>query len=308
MGVLFKEGNLKHILAISLFITLASSIAQASLKVGTYNIRTFDSSPGMTNKIELVKILKKLKFDILGVEEIINDKSFKSLIKNNFKNHKVIMSRCGGAGRQKVGFVYNTKKLKFISYKEDSRVGGAATQDNEGCARLRPAFIGNFKEIATSKNFSIVVVHLKAGGGSRSYTRRAKQYIILENLISELKAKHKKTNQVIVLGDFNTTGYVPRDEDFQNFSDMLSKLRFTSAAEKIDCTSYWSGTNRSDNIEESSILDHIIYPKKFLGYNKVSTKMGTHCAKVKCAYTSASELGISYEQVSDHCPMMTTFN
>jgi endonuclease/exonuclease/phosphatase family metal-dependent hydrolase len=306
MCVLFKEGNLKHILVLSLFILLTAQVANAGLKVGTYNIRTFDSSPGMTNKPELVKILKKLKFDILAVEEIINDKSFKSLIKKSFKDHKVIMSRCGGAGRQKIGFVYNTKKLRLISHKEDGTISGSSTRDEEGCASLRPAFIGNFREISTNKYFSIVGVHLKAGGSPRSYERRARQYKILEKLIAELKTK-RRNNQVIVLGDFNTTGYVHRDEDFQGFSEMVSKVRFTSTAEKLDCTSYWTGMDRTDNIEESSILDHIIYPKKFLGYKRTFTKVGTHCAKVKCAFTSEEELGSSYKQVSDHCPVMTTF-
>jgi len=288
----------------ALFIQIS---AQAALKITTYNIRMFDSKSSPTNKVELAKVLKSLKFDLLTVEEIVNGASFETLIRKEFPGYKTILTNCGGAGRQKIGFVFNPLKVKLIESHEDNRISEPGVVVGEyGCGSLRPALVGMFQELKTRKKFVMVGVHLKAGGSEDSYSKRSKQYKILEQMIAELKrANHK---DIIVMGDFNTTGYNANDIDYVNFNDFLSASRAKTVSEKLDCTAYWSGENREDNIEESSILDHVVHTNGFLGYKAVSAEVATHCIKVKCNNTPRqNDLGIHYKEVSDHCPVVATF-
>ena len=295
---------MRHLI-LFIFILFSAS-AFSALKVTTYNIKTFDASPGLTNKKELTKILKDLDFDLLGVQEIVNIRSFRELIKEEFPGFRVITTQCGGAGRQHIGFVYDFKKFQLEKAYEDSRISQSSILDSfESCHNLRPALIGVFKERKTQEKFAMLGVHLKAGGGTRNYVKRKKQYKKLAKVIKELKANNLKN--IIALGDFNTTGFNLRDEDYDNFNRLLQNVNMDTTSDQISCSSYWSGTNRNDNIEESSILDHIVVTNKFLGRTKSSTNVGSHCAKLACSFASSSELGISYEQVSDHCPITTTF-
>ncbi|MBT4792377.1 MAG: hypothetical protein HON90_12470 [Halobacteriovoraceae bacterium] len=287
-------------------VILFSSQVFASLKVATYNIKTFDAFKGNTNKVELKKILENVDADIFTVEEIINGKTFTSFIKTEFPGYSLFLSRCGGRGRQKIGFVYRNSKVKLDKVHEDNRLSDPGNITGEyGCGRLRPAVVGMFTEKKSKEKFVIVGLHLKAGGTARSYDQRSKQYKIVARIVRELKYADYKN--VLLMGDLNSTGFISFDEDYNNFQDMLLDTNMETSSKNLKCTSYWSGMNRSDNIEESSVLDHVIFSENFLNYSQSKVQLHSHCKKARCQHVSAADLGISYNEVSDHCPVSITF-
>lgn len=107
------------------------------------------------------------------------------------------------------------------------------------------------------------------------------------------------------MGDFNTTGYTPKNEDFSRFNDMLDQSGMWTASENFACTSYWTGAD-ADPAESPSVLDHIVMSNA-MASNIESTQVGAHCQKLSCAAVTAEELGLSYAKVSDHCPVQVTF-
>jgi endonuclease/exonuclease/phosphatase family metal-dependent hydrolase len=293
-------------LFLSIAIVLASCSAFSGIKVATYNIRTFDVKNSYTNKVELKKNLTKLKADLITVEEIVNAVSFKSFIAKEFKNYDVYLSTCGGAGNQKIGFVYRKDKLILKKIVEDHRLSVPKEAiSKKGCGRLRPALIGTFAEKKTRKEFIVIGLHLKAGGRASSYERRAKQYDVIETIVDELRSKKHK--DILLMGDMNTTGFLAMDQDYTNFKNLLRGTGTSTSSTNLGCTAYWMGTNRTDNVEESSVLDHILYPPKFLGYKTSKVELHSFCKQVQCKYTSSAELGTSYKEVSDHCPVSMTF-
>lgn len=295
---------MRHIL-LCILLTVGHVSTSSAFTMGTYNIKMFDARPGMTNKAELIKILKKINYDFLSVQEIVNVSSLKKLLKENFKQYAMVSTTCGGAGRQQIAFIYDKSKFELKKSYEDHRVSSSFVKGTEQrCPNLRPVLVGHFIDKSSKEDFVMLGVHLKAGGRASSYNKRKAQYSELRKIVSEFKIK--KYENILLLGDFNTTGYNLRDSDYRNFNAMLEQTDMISVAEEISCTSYWSGVDPSNGIEESSTLDHILLPKKFLGKTKSSTTVGTHCAKVACARVSAKDLGISYKEVSDHCPVVTT--
>lgn len=278
----------------------------ASLKITSYNIRNFDKKGHGTDKVELLKIINNLKSDLIAVEEIYNAQSFRKFLSRNLPNYKLILSNCGGGGKQKLGFLYNPEKLVLIKSIEDAGIsdpGGVIS--SYGCGSLRPAMLGFFKERKSNKKFVAVAVHLKAGSGSKNYAKRWRQYKYIVKMIRELRlANHKN---IVVLGDFNTTGWDKRDQDYKKFNDLLKLTGTSTSSRNINCTSYWTGPIYTDDIEEPSVLDHIVYNKNFLGMQLKSASIGTHCKIASCKEVYNSTLGRSYEAVSDHCPLSANF-
>lgn len=287
-------------------LILISFQVSAAVKFASYNIRTFDTKNTPTDKKELKKILKNLNADFITVQEIINTKSFKSFIRKEFPRYRVVLSKCGGAGKQMIGFVYDSDKFGLFNVKEDNRISNPKPRVGQSmkCASLRPALVGTFVERESNQMFTVLGLHLKAGGRPSSYAKRKIQYRILRDMITELRTNGHKN--VIVMGDLNTTGYLLADEDYKNFTSMLTSTRLKTISSELSCTSYWSGLDVDDNIEESSVLDHILYQRLFLGYKRSKINIYSHCERSLCANVSERELGLSYNKVSDHCPIAIT--
>jgi endonuclease/exonuclease/phosphatase family metal-dependent hydrolase len=292
---------MKFLLALSLMLSLS---AWAGLKVGTYNIRNFDYDVRediQTNKPELVQILLALNFDLLGVNEINNGEELASFIKSKMPNYEVVLSKCGGRGGQSLGFIYNSKKLRLLDFKEE--LGVTNPEGQPTCnGSSRPMGVGKFEVLVTKEIFYSYQVHLKAGDNAEAQEKRALQYEFLKNYFKLAEAEGK-TNY-IVMGDFNTTGYLSRDQDYKKFSAMLNANKLSNLTAQLGCSAYWWGAT-DDNTEIPSKLDHIVMSPGFLELKGTTPKAQVHghCKKVTCKPASSDTLGVSYQEVSDHCPM-----
>lgn len=278
----------------------------ASFDITSYNIRNFDKKGKGTDKAELHRILKNLDSDLVAVQEIYNEKSFKKFTQRYLPQYKLLLSTCGGGGQQKLGFLYKDEKIELLKHIEDGKI---ADPDDivtgYGCGSLRPAMLGFFKSRKSNKKFVAISVHLKAGSGTKNYAKRARQYRYITKMIRSLRtAKHK---DIVVMGDFNTTGFDAKDQDYKKFSYMLGQTGTETASKNIACSSYWGGAIYTDDIEEPSTLDHIVYTKNFMGKALKSSIAGSHCRIANCQEVYNSVLGRSYEAVSDHCPITASF-
>ena len=285
------------------FILYFIQIANAGLSISSYNIRNFDKKKQITNKPLLKNIISNLNTDLLGIQEVYNNDSFTSFAKAEFPGYKLALSECGGGARQNLGFMYKNSVLKLNNTVEDSRI---TDQNRDGCSSLRPALLGFFTVRSTGKKFVAIVLHLKAGSGSRNYKKRKKQYGSILKMIKELRENNHKN--IVLMGDMNTTGWTNRDQDFRNFNYMLSRAGLKSISEKLLCTAYWNGRVRNDNIEVPSTIDHVLYTNKFLGMDMNRANVGSHCELASCGESYKDSLGLSYSSVSDHCPISASFN
>lgn len=281
-----------------LFALLLSFPVWAKWSVTTYNIRNFDKdfSAGKTDLVELAKIIKDVESDVMAFEEVVNKKAFDALIKKNLPGHVYEISGCGGGGKQHLSVVYNPKTFEFVSKKEDLSFSG----DFSACGSLRPVFLVTLKNKANKKNYTFGVVHLKAGGNQNAFSQRWQQYLKLVEL-----ANAYKNENLILLGDFNSTGYNIKDQDFVKFEEFISDAGLRTMTETLGCTNYWAGTAGGPEFQ-SSILDHIVVQDKNVP-DVTSARVGAHCARTECRPARPSELGTSYENVSDHCPVQVQF-
>ncbi len=281
-----------------LVLILLTSSAWARWSVSTYNIRNFDQDPsaGKTDYVELQRIIGTVKSDVMAFEEVVNAEAFKTVIEKALPGYRYSLSSCGGRGNQKLAVAFNPSVFEFVSQKEDFSFSGS----QNACGSLRPVFLVTLKLKATNENFVFAGIHLKAGGDARSMETRWSQYKKLSTLV-----KSQRNSQLILLGDFNTTGYNIRNDDFARFEEFLDGVGFKTSAESTGCTNYWTGADQNPDFMPS-ILDHIAMASELAA--KIATiNVGAHCQKTKCEQVSESELGLSYAKVSDHCPVQVNF-
>jgi endonuclease/exonuclease/phosphatase family metal-dependent hydrolase len=274
-------------------------------RIAAYNIRNFDYDERAripTNKGYLKTIISKLKADFIAVQEIREDQVFKGFIQKHFPKMETVLSTCGGAHGQKLGFVYNSDKYELLKFEEDLRVSNPFDLRRPTChGGSRPLAIGTFLNKKTAEEFIAIAVHLKSGGSSSSIKKRFKQLAILKTVVKELNAKGSK--KITILGDFNTTQYNNRGQEYKKFKSLVNEMGMHDASENIQCSSYWYG-GRRDGKQYPSLLDHVLVSKSFSS-KKPKNKLYGHCARLKCQITGDSNMGVSYDEVSDHCPQVT---
>ncbi len=280
------------------FLLLIGSQAWADWSVSSYNIRNFDHDriAGPTNIQELSKTIKEFKSDVMTFIEVVNAEAFEKVIKQNLPDYQIALSKCGGGGKQRLAIVYNTKLFNFIGQIEDLSFSGS----DQACGSLRPVLIVTLQNKLSKEKFMFAAVHLKAGGATQAMQQRWTQYELLTKL-----SKQFKTEKLVMMGDFNTTGYNIKDQDFTQFEKFLTNSSLRTTSENLGCTSYWEGT-LGNGRHQSSILDHIVLNDE-LHANVKDIALGSHCAKLDCKDATPEELGLSYQSVSDHCPLKVTF-
>lgn len=283
-----------------LFLLLVTSPVWARWSVATYNIRNFDRDPGagQTDYQELARVITSMKSDVMAFEEVVNADAFASIMADSLPSHRYTMSTCGGRGKQRIAIAYNPAVFDFVSQKEDFTFSGSGL--DAACGSLRPVFLVTLRMKRTRETFVFAGIHLKAGGDPRSMQTRWGQYRKLENLAHEVG-----TSRLILLGDFNTTGYNIRNEDYTRFSQFLDASGMWTATEELGCTNYWHGADENPSFI-SSVLDHIVMSNA-QALKVESTKVGAHCQRNSCREALESELGLSFTKVSDHCPVQVTF-
>jgi hypothetical protein len=290
-----------------LFLLLMTSLsAQASITIGAYNIRNFDYDERYrirTDKVALSSILTDLKFDVLSVEEIANTQEFENFVANNLPGYDTELTRCGGRGGHRLGFVFNKAKVELLSFNEDLSVTNPGGEI--GCEiSSRPLAIGLFRIKATGQKFYGITAHLKAGSNANAIEKRHLQLDIIKELVIELKYK-TGVKDYFIAGDLNTTMYYDNGPDAIALKKLAKSTSMKVLTDSLKCSAYWWG-GTDDGIETPSLLDHIIVTPSLIKTRAVTPKASGHCQKVNCREASQNDLGISYKGVSDHCPVTAT--
>lgn len=285
----------------------------AGLHISTFNIKNFGEEARSTQQFEsspylLAQTLKSLNSDLIALQEIVDEYKLKDLIKKYMPSKKLVITECGGFNGQKLGFLYNPYRFELKSFFEDLSLTKVSDQREESCDRSsRPAAIGNFKDLKEKKQLLILNVHLKAGGLPEDIDKRSYQLGNLKKLMKSLLEDRGHQN-FIIMGDFNSTEYKLKKQEYQNLVKFASSLKMSILDKDIECSNYWTGEDREDQIFYPSHLDHILMSYSLKNqYGHTKTKTGAHCARSYCKIKTEEELGSSFAKVSDHCPVSSSF-
>ena len=285
--------------------------SQSSLKFTSYNIRNFDAdsfhsvkgrSGISTDTSYLAKVLKNNRADIVAVQEIVNKTHFVNFIRHYFPQYQVVLTQCGGAHRQHLGFVFSRHRFQLKGFTQDMRLSKTRRNQQIQCySGSRPAAIAVLREKNSNIDFVAMSVHLKSGGTKSSADKRFFQYQTLTQIIKEWRARGFAN--FAIMGDFNTTNFLKRNHYYHRFVNFLKQNRLSDFSASGKCSSYWHG-GKNDGKEYPSMLDHVLLSGPFLKkVRNFKTEAMAHCQISQCQISSRKKLGHHYKNVSDHCPI-----
>ena len=263
------------------------------LRVVTWNLRNFPDEGQDVARLQAR--LHELSADVIAVQEMHDADALKQLM----PGWELALSQTGGRGGQKLGFLYDPSGLELVGAPREHKalaMGGA----------VRPGFSGYLRTRGGGPDFHVLVVHLKARGVG--YELRRAQWQVLAEIVREIS---QEDGDVIVLGDFNTTG-PPKGEAQEELLLLdagLGAVGLQRVANRSGCTVYWDGARR-DAWHEPSQLD-LVWVAGMLeaGVAEAVAEPLLHCARHACAPLRSTQAypERDYADVSDHCPVIVDF-
>jgi endonuclease/exonuclease/phosphatase family metal-dependent hydrolase len=281
-----------------------------SVRVASWNLRNYplDERPQTddlgflrrTNICDLEMVLAGLDADLLGLQEVCDTRRFPPILRRASGDRKMGVRFSAGGGRfgQHLAIAWDMDALELIAEPVDVK----ATIFEEG---MRPAFAAYLRSRKPGGiDFSVVVVHHESGpqnfGDRRRQNRALAEWI--DGWVDEIGDP-----DVIVLGDFNTTGS-PRgglEGELQSVDSILGRAGLRRLVNATGCSQYWEGDGARDGVQVPSLLDHVFL--RGFGADVITTPLQAwlHCARWQCEelISRPGEEDGTFWDVSDHCPL-----
>jgi endonuclease/exonuclease/phosphatase family metal-dependent hydrolase len=250
-----------------------------------WNIENFPQH-GQTTVDTVRMIILGLQVDLITVEEIADTVAFRDLI-NSLDDWQGVYSadEYGPGDYQKTGILYRSDQVTL------SNVGQIFT--NEWYPFPRPPLMAQVTWQHGSRmfDFYLIVVHLKAGGGSENMDRRRQACQRLKSFIDQSVGEGDEPD-FIVAGDFNDDlDDPPEDNSFTVFLNDSMHYRFLTLPLAGD--PFWASYPST-----GSLIDHVLVTSSVLD---------------EYADGETFTLRLDYEVsnysywVSDHRPMFSKF-
>ncbi len=291
--------------------------------VGTYNLSFFGSNPTNnptqekinTQVANIAKVLQKMNLDVVGIEEVSNDKALDSLVVK-LPNRKAVLSNRWSYSfnapdpsfpPQKVGFIYDTTSMKlkstrvmFTSLYDSARgsypsklpnyPGGAVSFWAGGRLPFMATFDATINGVM--QQVHVIVLHAKSSTDAASYNRRVYDARVLYDTLQA----YYSNEPVVIVGDYNDrlfgSTYTSGVSPFNSF--------VTNNAQYIPLTLPLDQAGKISYIGGSALIDHIIATDE-----------------LQAAYISNSTIiedprsyigGYGATSASDHFPVYARFN
>ena len=281
-----------------------------NLRFVSWNVRNFpiDERPEdpelgysrRTNICDLEEVLAGLDGDVLVLQEVNDTRRFPPILRRASGDRKMGVRFSAGGGRfgQHLAIAWDVEALELV----DEPVDVTDTVFEEG---MRPAFAAYLRSRRPSGlDFTVVVVHHESG--PRNFGDRRRQNRALADWIKGW-VEEVDDPDVVVLGDFNTTGS-PRggfEGELQSMDSILGSAGLQRLPNVTGCSSYWEGGGDPDGVQHPSLLDHVFLSG--FGDDAVARPLEAwlHCARFECSELVSrpgAEDGTFWD-VSDHCPL-----
>lgn len=265
---------------------------EAPLVLGTFNIQTFPHEKTLDEAVAAA--IAELDADAFAVQEIRDPGRFYATLDRasaltGRRYAAVLTNSCrdNRKGRLNVGVVYDAARLELKDHRSLSKGDVCPTGQ-------APALLASLRTGA-GRTFSLVSVHFDSGGEEQQFERRKQQWRWLTSILPALR---EEFGDVVVAGDFNTTGYLDQDGAERRFiDDMVGRHALQLPTGALGCSEYWR-PNSKVRRWEASLLDHFLGSKDMSFGTPVVLGM---CAALACETQTTEPPKL--RSVSDHCPV-----
>ncbi|MEJ2190381.1 MAG: hypothetical protein P8Y93_13415 [Acidobacteriota bacterium] len=284
--------------------------ALGTLRIASWNLRNFPLDERVqtadlgfsrrTNICDLETALGGLDADLMGLQEICDTRRFPPIFRRATAGRRMRLLLSSGGGRfgQHLGIAWDDDSLELVGGPYE--ITEVVLDDG-----MRPAFAVSLRSRRPGGvEFTFVVVHLEAGADGFADRRRQSRALAawVDRWVEEAG-----TPNVIVVGDFNSTGTAAGGEDseLQSMDAILGRAGLHRLPNVTGCSEYWEGGGEPDGVQVASLIDHV-YLRGFSPEAVTSElRAWLHCARFGCS-DLVSRLGEedgTFWDVSDHCPL-----
>jgi endonuclease/exonuclease/phosphatase family metal-dependent hydrolase len=209
---------------------------------------------------------------------------------------------CPDDGRQHVGFLYDTSRVKVTALRTLPSLNPLAG----GCrSRLRPG-VAAYLRFPGGADFHLLNLHLDSGRTGRDFRNRRESWSRLRSAVAGLDAVAPDVD-VVVAGDFNTMGCgqcrptITAEEEIEKLRRALSPgpagLKLLGLSQP--CTGYYRG--------RGTALDHVLVSASMQEVPRdARARVGGVCGALACAPARGKGLK-ALSRLSDHCPVVLEF-
>jgi endonuclease/exonuclease/phosphatase family metal-dependent hydrolase len=265
-----------------------------ALRVVTWNLANFEGDPRDHDLERIAEVVEQLDPDIVAFEEIKDPEALAGVL----PDFELRFSEGGGRGHQRLGFAWRPERAELVETSEHRELSFSG--------RVRPAFAAYFTGLEGGPDLWLVAVHLKAM--PEGIELRRQQWPELLAVSEAKRAGAHGDEDLIVLGDFNTTGRRRGGEAVERaeLAATLERGGLRRIPNATGCTAYYDGARR-DAWKEPSEID-LVWVRGLAESLDAEARVhsGTHCAAQRCRdfrSTKAYPLR-DYAFVSDHCPVV----
>lgn len=282
---------LHHLVRIDACSGSGCGTGDAELVVLSWNLENF---PGDHDVAKMAARVAAEEPDVIAVQEVLDPDALAPLA----PQFEPRMSTRGGARGQRLGLLFDadTTSASALAQHALFEIGG----------RVRPA-VSSWVEHG-DLDFHLVVVHLKATPSGLA-TRRL-QWAALAELVLRLplSGPGRGDRDIVVVGDFNTTGAGEIDAHAER--EALAAVLAIAGLRPVEpvggCSAYWDGRRRDGWLEPSLLdlvfvggLDDFAVESEALG---ACRRHGCRAVRSTAAHPDADIVGSS-----DHCPVRVRF-
>lgn len=283
-----KQRTLWLVLALLVLLVLAllSRCDRQSLRVASFNIETYPQK-GAEQERWAFATLESLDASIVALQEITDPQGFAAQARRQLgPRWEVVFDRVPRAELDPtaptlhLGLLFDGRRWTRIADWTH-----AATQ--LGNPRLRPTVEVQLRG-DDDRELRVFVVHFKSGGDHAP--TRARQ---LEALAPLVERARSEGGEVLVLGDFNSTG----EPDREALAAFAARTGLDWSSRALACTAYWRPERDGKRRCEGSALDHL-----FASRPPRTMEAKGPCESVGCE--PGDRCPLFYDEVSDHCPIL----
>ena len=273
------------VLQVSERIDLQPFGSDSELEIASWNIENFPMT--LSTVVDVREIIEDLDVDIFALQEITSEAEFQNLLEAlpEYDGRVGALATDGYALWPALIF-----KRSMVSVRSESYLFR-----NDPYLFPRAPYVLDLEisHNGTSLDLTMIILHLKAQGGSEDVERRRGAILKLEEYVANQLALPGGEQQFVVIGDWNDLLDDPNDNNvFLPFSDKADQYRFLTGPYAGSSTeySYIGGNFRS-------LIDHVMVT------TAIDTAFSNHTDIIK-----VDEVFPSYLlEVSDHRPVISRF-
>ena len=286
------------------------------LRLGTWNIRWFPR--GCANPLQcpdkktdlmmLSKRIAELDLDLVAVQEILYAEDGRQAMEELLArldsltsgNWQVNMQECGPPQSQRVGLLWNAKRVRLTNFTDMEQLNGGIDEGGGACAaNLRPGRYAYATAVDGSIDFHAITVHFDSGRRDRDYNNRRDAAGEIPRLRLGDTPITEVDEDVVIFGDFNTMGKsdpteITAEKEFEIFDKQIGPF-FRRLAVQPFCSEYYRG--------RSGVLDFFVVSESLASAGKTARVKG-FCAEAACSELDEENMPEEYTRISDHCPVI----